>query len=84
MSVIPLDEPPGTTSGTGKPGSFWKRLAQALDAYLVERTKQAVPEIAWRRSKRDIHRFRRLMQKSALAPVAAGINSAPRRRVTET
>jgi hypothetical protein len=64
MSVIPVDEPPG----------FWKRFAQALDAYLGERTKQAVPEITLRRSRHEIARCRRLMHEAT--PITTGLGSA--------
>jgi hypothetical protein len=53
MSVIPVDEPTG----------FWQRFAQALDAYFADRTKQAMPAIALRRSKHEIARCRRLIHK---------------------
>ena len=48
MSVTPVDEAPG----------IWRRLAQALDAYFVDRTKRAVPEITLRRSKHEVARCR--------------------------
>jgi hypothetical protein len=66
MSVIPVDEPPG----------FWKRFAQALDAYLAERTKRAVPEITLRRSRHEIARCRRLMHKREATPITTGLGSA--------
>ena len=73
MSVIPVDEPPGAeTSATRR--SFWQRLAQALDAYFVDRTKRAVPEITLRRCKHDVDRLRRLMHKNSLVPVGAGLS----------
>jgi hypothetical protein len=59
MSVIPVNEPPG----------FWQRFAQALDAYFVDRTKRAVPEITLRRSKHEIARCRRLMHRQVAAPI---------------
>jgi hypothetical protein len=66
MSVIPVNEPP----------SFWKKFAQALDTYLAERTKRAVPEITLRRSGREIARCRRLMHKHEATPITTGLGSA--------
>jgi len=81
MSVIPVDEPDGAGNGAAKLGGFWRRLAQALDEYFVNRMKRAVPEIALRRSKQDINRFRRLMHKNSMAPA---INRGSPRRVSHT
>jgi hypothetical protein len=61
MSVTPVDEPP----------SIWRRLAQALDAYFVDRTKRAVPEIILRRSKHEVARCRMLMHNAYAVPVEA-------------
>jgi hypothetical protein len=76
MSVIPVDEPPGAGTSAAR-WSFWQRLAQTLDAYFVDRTKSAVPEITLRRCKHDIDRLRRLMHSESLVPVSA---NASRRR----
>jgi len=84
MSVIPVDEPDSAGNGAVKPGGFRRRLAQALDEYFVNRMKRAVPEIALRRSKQDINRFRRLMHKSSMAPAEANISRASRRHATQT
>ena len=73
MSVIPVDEPPGAKTDAAK-RSFWQRFAQALDAYFVDRTKRAVPEIILRRCKHDVDRLRRLMHKESLAPVGASMS----------
>ncbi len=79
MSVIPSNTAPGAANGAAKPhGFFWQRLAQALDELAVCRTRRAVPEMALRRSKHDINRYRRLMLKSAVAPVGARIGRANR------
>ena len=71
MSVILVDAPPDTG---GKPisGSFWQRLALALDEYFAQRTKRTVPEATLRRSRQDLARCRRLMHKTSMAAVAAG------------
>ena len=81
MSVIPVDEPPGAGTSAAKPRSFWQRLAQALDEYLADRMKRAVPEITLRRSKHDIDRLRRLMHRSSLVPAGANMSQ---RRVGQT
>jgi hypothetical protein len=63
-----------------RPG-IWQRLAQALDAYVVNRTKQAVSEIILPRAKREVALCRRLMHKTS--PVAAE-TSPEGLRVTRT
>jgi hypothetical protein len=73
MSVIPVDESPGTTSSAAKREGFWQRLMLALDQHFVDRAKRAVPAVTLRRTKRDIDRCRRLMHKSAAAPSEAGL-----------
>lgn len=75
MRVIPADKPPGVARGQARSRSFWQRLAQTLDDYLVERTKRAVPDAAFRRSRHEIDRCRRLMLKGAPAP-AHGLTHA--------
>jgi hypothetical protein len=59
MSVISIDQ--------ARPPNFWQRLAEALDAYFVNRTKRAVPEAALRRSKHEVARCRRLMHRGVAA-----------------
>jgi len=81
MSVIPVDEPPGARTSSAQ-RSFWQRLGQALDAYFVDRTKRAVPEITLRCCKHDIDRLRRLMHKESLVPV--GANASRRRSAQPT
>ena len=73
MSVIPVDEPPGARTDAAKRG-FWQKFAQALDAYFVDRTKRAVPEMTLRRCKHDVDRLRRLMHKNSLVPVGASLS----------
>ena len=68
MRVIPVDKPPGAAGGSAKPRGFWQRLAQTLDDYSAERTKRAVPDATFRRSRHEIDRCRRLMLKGALSP----------------
>ena len=73
MSVIPVDELPDARADAAK-RNFWQRLARTLDAYFVDRTKRAVPEITLRRCKHDVDRLRRLMHKNSLVPVAASLS----------
>jgi len=80
MSVIPVDEPPGAKIDATK-RSFWQRFAQTLDAYFVDRTKRAVPEITLRRCKHDVDRLRRLMHKESMVPVGASVS---RQRLAQT
>jgi len=84
MSVIPVDEPPSGTAAATKRGGFWQRLAQALDAYFVDRSMRAVSPSTFRRSKHDIDHCRRLMHKSALAPVEANLGNVSHRRVAQS
>jgi len=74
MSVIPVDAPPDTAAGTPMPEGFWRRLALALDEYFAQRTKQTLPEATLRRSRQDFERCRRLMHKTAMAPVFANVS----------
>jgi hypothetical protein len=68
MRVIPVDQSPGAVHDAARPRSFWQRLARTLDNYLLERTKRAVPDAAFRRSRHEIDRCRRLMLKRAPIP----------------
>ena len=60
MSVISAHEPGGAANAAPKPESFWQGLSRAIDAYLANRTKKAIPAITLRRSGREIARCRRL------------------------
>ena len=71
MRVIPADKAPGAAHGAARLRSFWQRLARTLDDYLAERTKRAVPDATFRRSRHEIDRCRRLMLKGALSPARA-------------
>ena len=75
MRVIPADKAPGAAHGAARLRSFWQRLARTLDDYLAERTKRAVPDATFRRSRHEIDRCRRLMLKGALTP-AHGLTRA--------
>jgi hypothetical protein len=74
MSAFPAAERFGAIDRALRPKTFWQRFAQALDAYFAYRSRQAVPVIALRRSKREIDRCRQLMHKgSAMAAGASDL-----------
>lgn len=58
MSILAVD--------AAKQAGFWRRLAKMLDAYLIDRTKRAVPEVALRRSRFELARCRRLMHQHSV------------------
>jgi hypothetical protein len=78
MSVIRVDAPPNTAAGKQLPGSFWQRLAPALDEYFAKLTKRTVPEATLRRSRQEFERCRRLMHKTSMVPVTAAVHRASR------
>lgn len=49
----------------GEPRSFWRRVSQALDQLVAQRSERAVPAIMLRRSRYEIRRCRRLMLEGA-------------------
>src|SRR5690349_630619 len=59
---------------------FWQRLARMLDDYLVDRAKGTVPAAAFRRSRHEIERCRRLMRKGSLTPAHSKVAYAATRR----
>jgi hypothetical protein len=69
MSVVPADEPSTASRATPKPERSWQRLSRAIDAYLAERVKKAIPAITLRRSRHEIMRCRRLMHRRVAVPV---------------
>ena len=60
MSVVPAHELGGAANAAAKPESFWQGLSRAIDAYLAERTKKAIPAITLRCSRHEIARCRPL------------------------
>jgi hypothetical protein len=68
MSVVAVDDLPSACEGAAKTG-FWQRLARALDASFANRSKRAMPVDAFRRSRRDIERCRRLLRSGVRVPV---------------
>ena len=70
MAVIPVDE------GPHRP--LWRRLADAVDAYFINRTLRAVPDATLQRARQEIARCRRLMHQSAALPVTAGVTKTQR------
>jgi len=79
MSVIPAHELGGAGNAAPKPESFWQRLSRAIDAYLADRTKKAIPAITLRRSRQEIARCRRLMHSRVAVPA-----DTSRRRLTRS
>lgn len=73
MSVTPADQSPSVKTGAAQPVGFWQRLAQALDAYVVKRSKRAVPAITLRRSRHELARCRRLVHR----PGTTGLGNSP-------
>jgi hypothetical protein len=81
MSVSPVDADPDPASRATKPRGFWSRISRALDALVERRAKRAVPAMALRHAKHDVDCYRRLMLKSAGAPVDAAIGRVSLRHV---
>jgi hypothetical protein len=77
MRGIAAIEPPAAGNGSAKPG-FWHRLALAVDAYLAQRTKKAVPTATLRRSKHEVARCRRLIRRRVAVPI--NVLSSPQTR----
>jgi hypothetical protein len=74
MSVSPIDELPGAACDATRREGFWQRLARSVDRHFADRSRRAVSPTAVRRSKYDIRRCRRLLDKSA--PASAGARQA--------
>jgi hypothetical protein len=69
MSVVPADEPSRAGNAATKPEWFWQQLSRAVDAYLAERIKKAIPAITLRRSRHELMRCRRLIHSRVAVPV---------------
>jgi hypothetical protein len=67
MSVFAIDDLSQSFAGAAKP-SFLQRLARALDAGFVNRSKRVMPVDALRRSRRDVERCRRLLRTGVRVP----------------
>ncbi len=78
MRGIAAIEPPGVGNGSAKPKGFWHRLALAVDCYVTERTKKAVPMATLRRSKHEMARCRRLICTRVAVPIE--VLSSPQTR----
>jgi hypothetical protein len=77
MNVIPADQSiPATATNGATPLGFWRRLAQAVDEYVADRSARAVPVTTLRRSRRDTARFRRLM-KAPTSSAVGGMRGVP-------
>jgi len=64
MSATPDNPVRNAANGEGHPQTFWQRLAQSLDRLVVNRSRQAVPAVALRRSKYELRRCRRMLNDS--------------------
>jgi hypothetical protein len=73
MRVILADRFAGAVKPAVTPHGFWQRLARMLDDYLVDRAKHAVSAAAFRRSRHEIERCRRLMRKDSLTPAHSSV-----------
>lgn len=74
MGVIATDPASSAANRAGEPQTFWQRISQALDRFVVCRSQRVVPAVALRRSKYDLDRCRRLMLQGSISPVTTTIN----------
>jgi hypothetical protein len=80
MRIVPANRLAGVVNPAVTPYGFWQRLARMFDDYLVDRAKRTVPAAAFRRSRREIERCRRLMLKGSLTPAHSKVTYVPSRR----
>jgi hypothetical protein len=80
MGVIPADKELSAESGAGEPQTFWRRITQALDGFVAQRSRRSIPKMALRQSKYAHDRCRRLMLEGSLAPAAVEPNRGQARR----
>lgn len=81
MGVTATEPRRRTTRRAGKSRSFWQRLSQALDRFVVGRSQHLVPATVLRRSKHDLDRCRRLMPKESISLVPVTAKRIPARRI---
>ena len=62
MSVISTDAK--RIKGELKFETFWRKIAEALDRLVINRSSRAIPATALRRARHDGYRCRRLMRQS--------------------
>jgi hypothetical protein len=65
----------GAASIATNSAGFWQRFARALDGYLRDRSRQALPATVLRRSRRDINRCRRLVHAAGVTAAVADIGN---------
>lgn len=58
-----------------EPRPFWRRIAQALDRFMAQRSVRAVPAQVLRRSRDDIKRCHRLISQASPIAVPGGNRS---------
>ena len=61
MSADPTDSKDSLAKPARGPWTFWQRIAQSLDRFVVSRSQRAVPAVALRRSKYVHDRCRRML-----------------------
>ena len=81
MRLIPAGRFAGAVNPAVTSHGLWQRLARMLDDYLADRTKRAVPDAAFRRSRHEIDRCRRLMHKGSLTPAHSRVACVSPHRV---
>jgi hypothetical protein len=88
MGVIAADKELSAANEGAEPQTIWQRIArgigQALDRFVVDRSRRAVPAVVLRRSKYDHDRCRRLMLGDSVTPAAVGLNRAQAHRAGRT
>ena len=67
MSVILTDLKDTATSGSFNARTFWEKVTQIFDQLVLNRSRDAVPQLLLRRSKHDYDRCRRLMRHGSVA-----------------
>jgi hypothetical protein len=61
MGVVPTNPARSAANDGSEPQTFWQRIVQSLDQLVINRSRQAVPAIALRRSKYEFARCRHLL-----------------------
>lgn len=68
MSVVTLTTAPRTAGRTRRLQNFFRRVSNAIDAFVQSRVHQAVPEGEMRRCQNEIQRYGRLMHTTGTVP----------------
>ena len=70
MSSVSITTAPRSTMRAFTLRNFVRRIADALDAFVQSRVRQAVPESEMLRCQHEIHHYRRLMHKADAIPAS--------------